>query len=206
VKALLALLTTLALSSQAVALPPGVPDPVNSTVVLSPPAAPCHYRFRADGGLDVLTATITILDSVGAGAPVGNCLVTGTLVPQGAATLAFCACPPCISQTGTTNALGVTTLTFRKIGGRGLLGLQVVACGGIVIGTTTFQFTSPDLNGSCEATPASATTVVDLGLWASYLPPFFSIYGDYNCDGAVNVVDLGIWGSGLNKSCNGICP
>jgi hypothetical protein len=63
------------------------------------------------------------------------------------------------------------------------------------------EFTSPDLNASCESAPAASTTVVDLGIWSQgLLTP--SPRSDYDCSGGLNgIVDLGVWAGGLTAGC-----
>ena len=107
--------------------------------------------------------------------------------------------------TGFTNAGGVVNFTWNCIGGSGNLDVNVTAhcTGNIGICTENIEFTSTDLDGTCE--PTNSTGVVDLGAWAAGLPPGYSVYSDYDCNGNVGVVDLGFWASGLNKGCND-CP
>ncbi len=172
-----------------------------SSVVLSPSAAPCQYRFRADAGLDDLTITATVLDSFGA--PVVGCLVTVTLVPMLGSP--FCICAPCNPQAAVTGVLGVAACVFSKIGGHGIFTASVVACG-TAIAAPVIPFTSPDLDASCELAPLSATTLLDLGLFAGGLPPGYEVWSDYNCSGIINVVDLGLFAGGVGKGCDGLCP
>jgi hypothetical protein len=74
------------------------------------------------------------------------------------------------------------------------------------IGTEKIEFTSSDLDGSCDPVP-DTVTIVDLGLWAGCLPPAsYCRESDYDCDGTVGVIDLGIWASGLGTGCDGSCP
>lgn len=200
----LLVVAALPIASEALSMPPGVPDPVASTIALSAPTFPCHYWFRTDGGLDDLTVTVTVVDFFGAVVP--GCAVTVTLVPMGPATPAFCVCAPCNPQVAVTAPItGVAVVTFSKIGGRGLLGISVEACG-VVLGGAAISFTSPDLNGSCEALPLSATGIVDLGIWASALA-VYNLYSDYNCsDLPITIADLGVWAGGLGLGCDGLCP
>jgi hypothetical protein len=73
--------------------------------------------------------------------------------------------------------------------------------GNIGITCLEFDFTSSDLDASCE-TATSATNVIDLGIWAGCLPPSpYCEASDYNCDGTVNVSDLGGWAGGLGSPC-----
>jgi hypothetical protein len=192
----------LAITTPSLAMPPGVPDPVLSDVALSPSAAPCQYRFRADAMLDDLVITSTVLDSFGV--PVVGCLVTVTLVPLLGSPL--CVCAPCNPQAAVTDGFGVAASTFSKVGGHGILTASVEACG-VVIGAPVIPFTSPDLDASCELLPMGATTLVDLALFASGLPPGYEVWIDYNCSGMpINVVDLGIFAGGVGKGCDGLCP
>ena len=185
----------------------GIPDPSRSGIGLSAQGASCQYRFRVDGGLDRLTAKITLRDSFDV--PVSGCATKATLQSSGGTTLAFCVCTGCNPQTASTALNGVVNLVFRKIGGRGNLTLTVTATcfGNIGIGTRTFNFTSPDLNGSCQNSPTSSTDVVDLGIWAGGLPPAYNVRSDYNCSGSpVDVVDLGVFAGGLGLGCVAGCP
>lgn len=185
----------------------GIPDPTRSGIGLNAPGAACQYRFRVDGLLDRLTVKVTVRDAFDV--PVASCNVKGTLQSSGASTIAFCACSPCNPQTAATNASGVVNLVFRKIGGRGNLTCTITAqcTGNIGLGTRTFDFTSPDLNGSCQANPTSSTDVIDLGIWAGGLPPAYNVRSDFNCSGSpVDVVDLGVFAGGLGKGCVATCP
>jgi hypothetical protein len=203
-KTALPFFATLVLCSPVSALPPGVPDPGMSIIALSPPGAPCQYVFRADGTMDVLTVTVTALDV--AGVPVVGCPVTVTVVPVGPPTIALCVCAPCNPAVAVTDVFGVAAVDFVKIGGRGLLGLTVEACG-IALGGEVIRFTSPDLSGSCDPVPPGSTSVVDFGIWAGGLPPGYLLEADYDCsDFPVDVVDLGIFAGGLGDGCDGLCP
>lgn len=178
------------------------PSPATSTCVLSGQTLSCQYRFRADGLLDVLTATVTLLDAVGA--PVLGWPTTCTLV--GVPPNPFCSCCP-NPQTGVTGPGGVIVYTWRKLGGRGFLEVVVSAAPAPVVFTLPVPFTSPDLNGSCEPAPASSVTVIDLALMASCLPPApYCTRNDFNCNGVVNIIDVAIWSGGLGKGCASPCP
>jgi hypothetical protein len=166
---------------------------------------PCQFRFRADGGLDDLVVLVTLRDAFDN--PIFDCLTTVTLAPN-AETLALCGCCP-MQQTIASAIDGTLTATWSALGGRGSLDVMVTAlCGSHEpIGVRTVEFTSPDLDGSCE--PASSTGVIDLGLFAGGLPPspYQQSSDFYECDGIVNVIDLGIWAGGLYLGCDdAICP
>jgi hypothetical protein len=179
----------------------GGPDPGMSFCVLSPPTFPCHYVSAADGAF-VLTVTATILDA--GGAPVPFVPSSCTLLPKGG-TLNFCSCCP-NPQFGLTGAAGVVIFTFSAFGGRGLLDILVEAAG-VTVCIDTIEYTSPDLNGSCQAIPFSATTVVDLGIWAGAFPPNpFAAWADYDCGGFIGIADLGVWAGGLGDGCGLVCP
>jgi hypothetical protein len=92
---------------------------------------------------------------------------------------------------------------FDRIGGRGGLDVCVTALYQWRHGLACvpIDFTSPDLDGSCDSSPASAVDVIDLGIWASGLPPGYAEPSDYDCSGAVDVLDLGIWAGGLGLGC-----
>ena len=69
--------------------------------------------------------------------------------------------------------------------------------GDIAVGTEHVRFTSPDMNGSCDPFPASSTTIIDLGIWATGLFTPWE-YSDYDCSGGLNtVVDLGVWAGSI---------
>ena len=180
----------------------GVPDPSRSACSVSAPPTGCQYRFNASGGLDTLTLTVTLRDAFDA--PVANCSTTVTLDN---ASLVVCNCCP-DQLTGSTNANGIVTFNINQLGGRGSVDVNVTAncTGNIAICSNTINFTSPDLNASCEA--GSSTNVIDLGVFAGCLPPSpYCVESDYSCDGTVNVVDLGLFASGLNSGCgSGVCP
>lgn len=176
----------------------GVPcDPMLRSVwrIVPPPLA-CQHRFRADGALDELRVLLTLRDCFDV--PVDRCAVQATLAPT-AQTAAFCACES-IEQVAETNPFGAVAFAFRRIGGRGSaeVRLTLLCSGNIGFPPLGFDFTSPDLSGSCE--PGSATTILDLGLWAAGLQSYRRV-SDYNCDGLVNVVDLGVWAGGLGHGC-----
>ena len=202
-KTALSLFALLVLSSPAAALPPGVPDPGMSIIALSPPTFPCHYVFRADGTLDVLTVTVTVLDV--AGVVIVGCPVTVTIIPVGAPTVALCVCAPCNPAVAVTDIFGVAAVDFFKIGGNGLLGLTVDACG-VALGGAVIPFTSPDLGASCDPEPPGSTGIVDFGIWAGGLPPGYDLDSDFNCSDFVDVIDLGLLAGGLGDGCDGICP
>jgi len=102
-----------------------------------------------------------------------------------------------------TDAIGAVPLAFSRFGGHGTLDLAITArpiAGMIEIWTGSVEFTSPDLNGSCEA--MSSTNVFDLGAWAGGLPPGYTVESDYDCNGVVDVFDLGVLAGGLGLGCS----
>ena len=177
----------------------GCPNPETSSVVVTGQGSDCQFRFRQDGGLDEMTVSVVVRDAF------TNLLnhtpTTITLVPN-TGTLALCSCD-LLSRTGFTDMNGEFAATFSHIGGRGSLdvSVSVSSCGNYELGRIPIQFTSPDLNASCEPAPASAVNVVDLGIWASGLPPNYLQSSDFDCSAAVNVIDLGIWAGGLGQGC-----
>lgn len=193
----LVLSLALVLTLQAVAL--SQPSPLTSTAVLGGMGSPCQYRFRADGGLDDMTVTVTLLTA--AGIPVPAWPTTCTLVVN-AGTLRFCSCCP-NPQAGLTDAAGEIVFTWSKIGGRGTLDAFVAAAP--IAFVLPLTFTSPDLSGSCEAAPLSSTTVLDLGIWAGGLAGA-ALGSDYNCSGTITIVDLGVFAGGLGWGCGPPCP
>jgi hypothetical protein len=174
-------------------------DPaLRSSFVYSASSASCQHRFHAAGALDEMSVLITLRDCFDV--PVPACSVDVTLTPN-AGTLAFCACGGAVFG-AMTDADGVAEITFSSLGGRGTLELAITSrCfGSIALDTEEIQFTTPDLSGSCESAPASATTVVDLGIWATGIFPYQQ-ESDFDCDGTIGIIDLGIWASGLGVGC-----
>jgi len=184
--------------------PNQAPCPPRSDFLLSGQGAACHFRFRADGGLDKLTLTITLRD--GFDQPVPDCS-TSVTIEAGSGALALCSCCP-LRQAGHSAADGSLRVVFSKLGGRGSLSLRVTAhcAGDIGMFEDEIPFTSPDLNGSCEA--ASSTNILDLGLWAMCLPPAPPcVVSDYDCSGTISLIDMAIWAGGLGRGCGGeTCP
>ena len=195
-----------------------IPDPDQCTIETNASPVPCQFRFRSDGGLDELRVHVVIRNAFGG--PVQSCFTRATVQSAGAATHALCACTTCAVQGENTDANGEADFTFRKIGGRGDLKvlIETLCTGTIEIGSVTIPFTSPDLDGSgsgpnptvippCKAAPLSAVDVVDLGIWASALPPNYDMHADYDCSGApITVVDLGVWAGGFGQGCVPGCP
>lgn len=170
----------------------GCPWPETSTVEVGGQDISCQFRFRADGGMDVMTVSGTIR---WADWPLANCPATISLVPD-AGTLALSNCDA-LARSGSTNANGVFEASFSRISGRGTVEVVLFAgcCGYYEVARTTVTFTSPDLDAN------GTVNVVDLGLWASGLPPGYLQASDYDCNQAVNVVDLGLWAGGLGLGC-----
>lgn len=168
------------------------------------PQAPCQFRFRADGGLDRLTLTVTLRD--GFDLPSPDCSTTVTL-EAGPNTAALCGCCD-LAEGAVSGPDGEMQFVFAGLGGHGELWLTLTThcSGNINWFTTEVPFSSPDLNGSCE--PDASTDVIDLGMWAACLPPGpYCARSDLSCDGTVNVIDLGIFASGLHQGCDdAVCP
>jgi hypothetical protein len=177
-------------------VPCNLPD--RSSVVYSAPSSPCQYRFHATGALDEMSVLVTLRDCFDV--PVPACSLDVELIPN-AGTLAFCSCEGTLFG-AVTDLDGVAEMRFSKIGGRGSLDLVITArcAGSIVLFEETIDFTTPDLNGSCESSPDASTNVIDLGTWANGISPY-RVESDFNCDGSVGIVDLGIWASGLGVGC-----
>ena len=171
---------------------------------LSGNSLPCQFRFRADGSLDHLIVRVTMRDCFDNIVP--DCSTSATVQPAGA--LTFCSCCP-TRQAGRTDVEGVIAFDFAHLGGRGSAEVcMTLHCGGDVgFCCHEFDFTSADLDGSCNQAPTPATGILDMGVWAGCLPPSpYCQTSDYNCDGTVGVLDLGVWAAGLVISCVGSCP
>jgi len=197
----------------------GVPSLTRSSWRLSEPTVGCHYRFRADGGLDVLTLYVTLRTELDVPAPDCESSVTVSLVgppPSGgdcghAASVgsALCSCCP-LSRSAVSAVDGTFAVTFARLGGRGTAQVCVTA---LCLGTNEeicceeFAFTSPDLDGTCQ-TFGSSTSIIDFGIWAGcYSPNPPCNAADYNCDCQVGVLDVAIYAGGLGLNCGGAsCP
>jgi hypothetical protein len=157
----------------------------------------CRFFFRADGSEDRLTATVTLRNGFAQPIPACSVSVDLTATPL---TRALCSCDP-LRIFAVTDAAGAAQYVFSRIGGRGELGVEVtVHCAGkIALWSERHDFTSPDLDGSCDA--GISTDVFDLAAWAAGLPPGAAPESDYNCDGQVNVFDLGAFAGGLGMGC-----
>ena len=196
------LLVPLALAASAKA---DLPDPMRSSFGVSGQSlGPCHFVFNADGGLDAMAVAVTLRDAFDS--PVANCSTSVTLDfddDPGSTWDSVCACTEPLRKWALSDAGGLADLSWSRLGGHGSLDVRVtIHCAGdIAVGEETFDFTSPDLNGSCEPSPAISTTVFDLGMWAAGMAVPWP-FADYDCSGGPNtVVDLGVWASGLTGGC-----
>ena len=176
--------------------------PPRCGVAVTGEGAACQFRFRQDGGLDQMTVSITLRDCFDV--PNANCDASVTITPN-AGTLALCVCGP-NRKMGWTNGDGALQFAFSQIGGRGSVDVCVTAysCGAnppTEIACVPLTFTSSDLDASCDLDPASAVSVIDLGIWASGLPPGYAPSSDYDCSGVVDVIDLAVWAGGLGLGC-----
>lgn len=178
------------------------PCPGRCSFDVSGQGAACQFRFRADGGLDALTVSVTLRDAFDN--PVEDCSTSVTVL-NGPGTSALCGCSP-LELRGSSAADGTMYAVFTRLGGRGTVFVTVSAhCqGDIGLFQEDVPFTSPDLDGSCED-GGGAVTVLDLGVWAACVPPApYCRVSDLNCDATVNVIDLGMWVGGLGSGCDGL--
>ncbi len=182
-----------------------VPDPMRSTFGVSGnSAAGCLFVFGADAGLDVMTVAVTLRDAFDN--PVANCSTSVTLefVDVGDSNLdGMCSCVEPLQKSVLSDAGGYATFQWSRLGGHGSFDVAVTlhCAGNIAVGVENHGFTSPDLDGSCDAAPASSVGIIDLGMWAIGLTLDWP-YSDYDCDGVSStVVDLGVWASGLDAGC-----
>jgi hypothetical protein len=98
---------------------------------------------------------------------------------------------------------------FSRVGGRGTaeIAITTLCIGSLAVGSQEFQFTSPDLDGSCDPHPTSSTSVIDFGIWAAcFSPSPICRPSDYNCDCATTIIDIAYYAGGLLKGCSGDCP
>lgn len=156
----------------------------------------CQYRFSSTGSLDEMLVILTLRDCFDN--PVPGCLISAT-IKANAGTLALCTCEPA-QQTAPTDATGVVEFTFGGIGGRGSLSVALTSlCGGAIgLPDLETEFTSPDMNGSCD--PGQSTTIIDLALWAAGLSGYVR-ESDFDCSGVITIADLGLWASGIGIGC-----
>lgn len=206
---LFAILLLVLASSDPVAagLPHTAPDDVGrmyycSIGVSGQSLGPCHFVFRADGGYDVMGVALTLTNDFHTPVPYCSTSVTLALVDEPGSNL--CECGEPLHKWVVTDANGHADLEWSRLGGHGTLVMNITAYpyGPRAFASEEIQFTSTDLDGSCEPAPAVSTTVIDLGIWAYGLqvPAFRS---DYDCSGGLNdVIDLGVWASGLGIGCD----
>lgn len=203
----LAMVAVLACSSLALA---GVPDPARSGCgSTGTGSATCHYFFREDGSADVLTCCVTLRDAFDT--PVPACSTSFTMTP-GVGTANWCKCTGgggaefvSYRTTDFSDSSGVIYFICDAMGGAGTLDLAITThcagAGNIEICTKTVNFTSTDLDGSCQSGGSGSTDIFDLGLFANGLPPGYDVNADYNCDGVVDIFDLGDFAGGLGVGC-----
>lgn len=163
---------------------------------------PCHFVFRADGGYDVMAVELTLTDDFHA--PVADCSTSVTLALVEDPGSNLCECGESLQKWVVTDANGRADLEWSRLGGHGTLALSITAYpyGAWGFASEEIDFTSPDLDGSCEPAPAVSTTVIDLGIWAAGLQ-VPAPRSDYDCSGGLNsVIDLAVWASGLGIGCD----
>jgi hypothetical protein len=169
----------------------GLPCEGTSTVVATgsgfcagvPGAALCP-----NGDYDVITVTVTVRDCYGDVLPGKDVVVWAYSDDE------FCYCPDGeptpyeledTKLAGTTDAAGMVTAEFKKIGGCGQMKFYATV-EDVVLGPSnwmriaSFDFNPPDC-------------VVNLSDFGEFAKVYFSSdpCGDYNCDGAVNLSDFG---------------
>lgn len=165
---------------------------------LGTPPLSCQYRFRSDGGLDTLHVRVTLRDCFLD--PIAGYPLEARLVPTSAASV-LCTCAP--DPAGSTDADGFVDLAFRAVGGRGTarVVLRFLGADGPFEHAPpglTVDFTSPDLDASCEA--SRPVNVIDLAIWVSGMSAYRKA-SDFDCNGTVGVNDLGIWASAMRRGC-----
>ncbi len=189
----------------AAGVPPPAPDDVGnmyycSVGIFGQSVGPCHFVFRADGAYDVMAVALTLTDDFSN--PVPDCSTSVTLDFVDDPTNNYdgvCECGEPLRKWVVTAANGYANLDWSRPGGHGSLEVNITIhpFGVWGIGSEEVEFTSPDLDASCEPAPAVSTTVIDLGIWASglHVP---ALRSDYDCSGGLNsVIDLGVWAGGL---------
>lgn len=178
-----------------------LPDPNRSICRLTGNANGCHFLFRVDGGLDRLTAFVTMRDAFDS--PVVNCSASATISLDGPNGFESCwmaeaggALASCdgLSRGAISDANGAVTFVWARLGGRGIAGLSVSAhcAGSWEVCRPQFHYTSSDLDGD------GVTHILDLALWAGCLAEGTTCRAsDYDCTCNVDVYDLALLAGGL---------
>ncbi len=181
----------------------GVPDPsMSGTGTSGASIGGCHYVFVANGSGDTMSVDVTLRDAFGT--PVASCATSATLSfndDGGDLVDALCPCADGLVMAGATDVNGIVSFSWSSLGGYGNADVTIEATcvGTVTIDTINIDYTSPDLDGSCEV--GASTGVIDLGVWAGGLAAPFQP-SDYDCSGGVNtVIDLGVWAGGLGNGC-----
>jgi hypothetical protein len=178
----------------------GLPCEGTSTVVATGngPCAPSGgAALCPNGDMDVITVTVTVRDCYGAPLAGKNVVVWAYSDDD------FCYCPdgePTPYQledtklAGPTDAAGVVTVMFSKIGGCGDMKFYVTV-DDIVLGPSDWiTIASPDNTSDC------AVNLVDFGNFAIDFNGT-NPCSDFNCDGSVNLVDFGNFALHFNHDC-----
>jgi hypothetical protein len=179
-----------------------LPDPMRSICRITGNGAACQFRFRSDGGLDRLTAFITLRDAFDS--PVPSCTSSATISFDGPKGPDGCwsgesggAIMDCLGlkRGGFSGSDGALAFVWDRIGGRGIASLAVsVHCAGSwEVCHPQFYYTSTDLDAD------GGTGIIDLGIWAACLASGSQcMSSDYDCDCSVGVLDLGVFAGGLS--------
>ena len=199
----LASLSLLALVSLAPAVvSAAIPDPTRTVIRLSDPQTVCHYRF-SPATAEVLTVWVTARDAFDT--PVPDCPATVGLTSPDPS---FADC--CGVQVATTNSVGAAQFTFRGIGGRGTLHVNVTlnCVGASWFDPIPVEFTSTNLNGSADG----VTNIFDAAIFAGALGTQFplvpaDVYMNFDCDEDVDIIDASYLAGGLGLDCGAVtCP
>ena len=105
-----------------------------------------------------MAVAITLRDAFDA--PVPDCSTSVTLVwvdDPGSSFDSLCECSEPLTKWGVSDVGGHADVSWSRLGGHGSLDVNVtIHCfGDIAVGTEQVRFTSSDMNGSCDPSPAS---------------------------------------------------
>jgi hypothetical protein len=178
----------------------GLPCEGTSTVIATG-NGPCVVADGAalcpNGDMDVVTVTVTVRDCYGAPLSGKNVVVWAYSEED------FCYCPDGeptpyhledTKLAGPTNAAGMVSVEFKKIGGCGDMKFYVTV-DDIVLGPSNWIYiSSPDNTSDC------VVNLVDFGNFALAFNGSDPC-SDFNCDGSVNLVDFGTFALHFTHDC-----
>ncbi|MFZ1946940.1 MAG: hypothetical protein WAW06_05290, partial [bacterium] len=169
----------------------GVPCTGTSTVSYTETSPPCisSAPLCPSGDRDTLKLVATVLDCYGT-ALVGKTVEIRPIIGSGGF---FFKVPAETLVLDTTDASGVVSHNYMKVGGCGTISFSVI-CAGVELGpTASFYISNFDQN----IPPDGVVNAIDFGIFGGFGHFGSTTYpcGDYNCDGVENAIDFAIFGS-----------